>query len=225
MLLARLLASFSHFPCYTQANWALLGLIPRWMGLRGNSATCSILCQLSVTSPTTHNQIGPFWCCFPVGGLVYILGPCWSLQWALLWAWEFLPLLTQLPQVFSIRGLRLYSPALKLWVALSVPLPSCSSLFICSRMWDRPVQNPPPQQVLQPLPWHESSLPTCPSPPLLPVWMNVSPWLSDFHTVWFSVSSGCFLFLNLLLSSSGLCEDMWCLYLHLHLGRKSKTKF
>ena len=35
--------------------------------------------------------------------------------------------------------------------------------------------------------------------PLLPVWMNVSsltPWLSNFHTVRFSVSSGCFLFLN-----------------------------
>ena len=41
--------------------------------------------------------------------------------------------------------------------------------------------------------------PSCPSLPLLPVWMNVSslsPWLLDFHTVRFSVSSGCFLFLN-----------------------------
>ena len=40
--------------------------------------------------------------------------------------------------------------------------------------------------------------PSCLSPPLLPVWMNVSsltPWLSDFYTVWFSGSSGCFLFL------------------------------
>ena len=39
----------------------------------------------------------------------------------------------------------------------------------------------------------------CLSPPLLPVWVNVSsvsPWLSDFHTVQLSVSSGCFLFLN-----------------------------
>ena len=38
--------------------------------------------------------------------------------------------------------------------------------------------------------------PGCPSLPLLLVWMNVSslsPWLSDFHTVWFSVSSGCFM--------------------------------
>ena len=49
------------------------------------------------------------------------------------------------------------------------------------------------------LPYQESSPPSCPSPPLLQVWMNVSslsPWLSDFHTVQFSVSSGCFFFLN-----------------------------
>ena len=41
--------------------------------------------------------------------------------------------------------------------------------------------------------------PGCPSPPLLPVWMNVSflsPWLSYFHVVRVSLSSGCFLFLN-----------------------------
>ena len=61
-----------------------------------------------------------------------------------------------------------------------------------------------PDTVLQPLTCRESSLPGCLSPLLLPVQMNVSsltPWLLDFHTVQFSVSSGCFLFLNLLLSS------------------------
>ena len=53
--------------------------------------------------------------------------------------------------------------------------------------------------------------------------MNVSsltPWLWDIHTVWFSVSSGCFLFLNVLLSFFGLCEEAQCIYLCLHLGRK-----
>ena len=38
-----------------------------------------------------------------------------------------------------------------------------------------------------------------PSPPLLLVWVSVSsltPWLLDFHTVRFSVSSDCFLLLN-----------------------------
>ena len=74
-----------------------------------------------------------------------------------------------------------------------------------------------------PLPCCKSSLPSCLSPPLLPVWMNVSsstPWLSDFHTVQFSVSSGCFFFLNLL-SFFWLCEEAQCVYLHLHLGWKS----
>ena len=65
-----------------------------------------------------------------------------------------------------------------------------------------------------------------PSPPLLPVWMNVylTPWLSDFHEVLFSISSGCFLFLNLL-SSFWLCEEAQCIYLCLHLGWKSKSHF
>ena len=55
----------------------------------------------------------------------------------------------------------------------------------------------PPALVLQLLPCHKSSPPSCPSPPLFLVWMNVSSlttWLSDFHTVRFSVSSGCFMF-------------------------------
>ena len=65
-----------------------------------------------------------------------------------------------------------------------------------------------------------SSLLGCPSPSFLPVWMSVSsltPLLWDFHTVQFSVSSGCLLFLNLL-SFFWLCEDALCVYLHLPLG-------
>ena len=48
--------------------------------------------------------------------------------------------------------------------------------------------------------------PGSPSTPLLPVWMNVSslsPWLLDFHTVQFSVSPACFLFLNCCCPSFG----------------------
>ena len=44
-----------------------------------------------------------------------------------------------------------------------------------------------------------TSPPGCPTPPLLPVWMNVSslsPLLLDFRVVWFSVSSGWFFILN-----------------------------
>ena len=36
-------------------------------GPRGNNATCWALIGLSVTSPTTHKQIGPFWCWVPGG--------------------------------------------------------------------------------------------------------------------------------------------------------------
>ena len=62
-----------------------------------------------------------------------------------------------------------------------------------------PLHNPPPHWVLQLPPCRKSSLPGCLSLPLLLVWMNVSslsPWLSDCHTVQFSVSSCWFLFLN-----------------------------
>ena len=56
--------------------------------------------------------------------------------------------------------------------------------------------------------------------------MNVSsltPWLSDFHTVQFSVSSGCFIVFKLLLSFFWLCEEAQCVYLCLHLGQNSKA--
>ena len=103
-----------------------------------------------------------------VGGLVHALSPCGSLQWPLLWGWEFLLLLPQPPGVFSLRGLRLYFPALEPWVRRSALLhtvcpglsmrecwaarcylPLClprsaplwvwPSWFICGQMWGRVV--------------------------------------------------------------------------------------
>ena len=94
----------------------------------------------------------------------------------------------------QLEVLRLYVPTLEAWVAQSVSLPSCSFWFICMQMWDHPFCQPPPHLVcqLQPCPpWSfihylaTSPLhPRCLSPPLLPVWMNVSsltPQLSDFY--------------------------------------------
>ena len=109
---------------------------------------------------------------------------------------------------FQSEVLRLYFPMLEPSVAWSISIRSCSSQFICRHKWDHPV--------CQQLPYHESSL------PLLPVWMHVSsvtPWLSDFHTVQFSGSSGCFLFSSLL-SFFWLCEKAQCIYLCLHLSQK-----
>ena len=70
---------------------------------------CRLLSGLSFTSPVTHKQIGPFWCWFQVGGFLYVLGPCGSLQQTLLWGWEFFPL-PQSPQVFSVRGFEALFP-------------------------------------------------------------------------------------------------------------------
>ena len=97
----------------------------------------------------------------------------------------------------------------------SILLPHSSSRFICVNvgLWGLLAaalpalfHNPPPHWVCQLPPCCESSLPSCLSPPLLPVWVSVSslsPWLSDFLTVRFSVSSGCFLFLNCCCPSFG----------------------
>ena len=63
--------------------------------------------------------------------------------------------------------------------------------------------------------------------PLLPVWMNVSltPWLLEFHAVWFYGTFGCLLFLNRLLSFFWLCEEANCFYLCFHLGRTLDSFF
>ena len=69
--------------------------------------------------------------------------------------------------------------------------------------------------------------PGCSSLPLLPVWMNVSlsPWLSEFHVVCYSGSSGCLLFLNWSLSFFSLSEEEKHFYLCLHLGWNSPFMF
>ena len=80
-------------------------------------------------------KLGPSGAVSWVGRLVHALGPCGSLQWTLLWGWEFLLLPPQHPGVFSIRGLRLYFRMLEPWVARSALLPCRSSRFIYAWMW------------------------------------------------------------------------------------------
>ena len=163
-----------------------------------------------------------------VSGFVYILGPCGSLQWTLLWDWEFLPLLLP-PQNFIARGSEaLFLPAGTLGCMVYLAPQLFFQVYPNSN-----VSMPNPPAIL---PTHTSSshLSVChlclsyPSLPLLPVWMNVSsltPWLSNFHTVWFSGSSVLFLFLSLVLSFFWLCEEAKCIYLCLHLGLKSTYWF
>ena len=137
----------------------------------------------------------------------------------------FLLLPPQPPRVFSIRGLRLYFPELEPWVVRSARSPavpaslskhecgasgSASHLLVGSASCSLACPIPQSHWVHKPAPWLESSPSSCPCLPLLPVWKNVSsltPWLSDFHTVRFSVSSGCFLFLN-------CCPSLGCARRH-----------
>ena len=89
-------------------------------------------------------KLGPCGADSQVGGLVHALGRCGSLQRPLLRGCEFILLPPQPPQVFSIRGLRLYFPPLEPWVAWSASLPHHSSRFIYARMWGHKVCQPPP---------------------------------------------------------------------------------
>ena len=129
-----------------------------------------LLVQLLFRFPSllllSTNELCPAGADSQVGGFVYILGPCGSLQQTLLCGWEFLMLPPQPPQVFSIRGFRLYFPTLELWVLQCVSLPSCYSQFICTQMWDNPLCQPPPCQVCLLLLCPKSSSPWLPvSPP------------------------------------------------------------
>ena len=77
---------------------------------RGNNAAYSALCWLSVTSPATHKQIGPFWCWFPGEWVCVPSGTVWVSPTNLpVRDWEFL-LLPQHPQVFSVRGFKALFP-------------------------------------------------------------------------------------------------------------------
>ena len=78
-------------------------------------------------------------------------------------------------------------------LALSVYLRECGARRVCQWSDCLPLLSHTPPVLVPPQP-HESSPPWCPSPPLLPVWMNVHFFISlvsDFLAVRFSVSSGC----------------------------------
>ena len=104
-------------------------------GVRNGTMLCSALSWLSVTSPTIHKQIGPFWCRF--------LGGCVCVHSSMLWISPTDSLVRHgscchnphrflHPEVF-----RLSFSALELWVVQSAWLASCSSLFShkCETNW------------------------------------------------------------------------------------------
>ena len=164
-------------------------------------------------SPLPTSKLGPSCADYRVNGFVYILGPCGSLQWTLLWGLEILPLL-QSPQIFITRDFDALFPhagtlACGVCLAPQLFLPGCLHVNVG-------LPGPPAAALLL-------VLSTCLPLPLPPVWMNVSPltpWLSDFHTVRFSSSSCYILFLNLLLPFYWLWKGRQsiCIYTSLLAG-------
>ena len=193
-------------------------------GPRGSNSTCSTLHRISVTTSATHNQIGPLWCWFPGRWACAYSRPLWVSPMKSRVRLGVSPSATSTPKgVFNQRFEALFpcdgalgcavcfAPLLFLPVYLCVNvglqgLPATTLWGLLAVAWPALLHNLPPLPVLQLPPFCESSPPPLPVSVLLPVWMNVSslsPWLLDFHTVRFSVSSGCFLFLNCCCPSFG----------------------
>ena len=183
--------------------------------------------------PTFHHflQFPQVVCALPsadsqVHGLVYVLGSRGPLQQTLLSDWEFL-LPPQTTQVFTARGFEALLPHIgtlgcTVCLAPQLFLPAYPHANVESPVCLLP---PCPPGLL---PCCASSPHSCLSMPLLPVWKKVScliPWLSDFHTVQFSGSFDCFLFLNLLLSFFWLCEEAKHIFLCLRLGWNHYSTF
>ena len=142
--------------------------------------------------------------------------------------------------MFSIRGLRLYFPALEPWVAWSASLRRCSSRSIYMRMWaagsaSHHLARSASCSLACPVPQSTTSLglPAATLPQVLSTRLPVSapptgldecfsfislvvrlPYSSIFCQFWL-------FFVFKLLSFIWLCEKAPCVYLRLHLGRKS----
>ena len=169
-------------------------------GPRGNSGACSSLFQILVTSLATHKQIGPFWCWFLSGWACAHSRPLWVSS-------------TNSPVRLGVSPAAASTPTGVSSQRFEALFPSVGTLG-CAVF----------HRVHQLLSCRESSLPSCPSSPLLPVWMNVSflsflvvgfPYSSIFCQFWL------FFVFKLSLSFFWLCEEAQHVCLYLHLGRKS----
>ena len=92
----------------------------------GNSAACSTLGQLSVTSPTTHKQIGPFCYLFPCGWVCVHSRTLWVSPMNFSVRLGDSPAATSPTDFYRQRFWGFIFPMLEPWVVWSVSLPSCS---------------------------------------------------------------------------------------------------
>ena len=176
--------------------------------------------------PLPTCKLGSFGADSWVGGFVSVLGPCGSVQWTLLWGWEFLPLL-QPPQIFIVRGFEeffffpYWDPGF--WVCLTLQL--FLPVYLHATVEPPgPLATASPTLVFQPMPCCESLPQLLLSAP--PISLDECFFFNSlvvrlaysliFWQLWLF-----FLFLNLLLSFSWLYKEANYMYLCLHLGQKS----
>ena len=125
---------------------------------------------------------------------------------------------------FSQRFGDFISPAMEPWVERSVLLPSYSSHFICTQMWDHLLHQlvpGPPNPPASTLPWVLSSLaaPFCPS--YCSGWNFLLSLLGCRTSKQFDILAVLVIFCSWICCSSFGCVKRWSVYLHFHLGRKS----
>ena len=94
--------------------------------------------------PLCTSKLGPSDADSQVGGFVYILNPVGLSNELSCETGSFSHCRLNPHRFFQSEVLRLYFPSLEPWVARSVSLPSCSSQFICTQMWDHPFCQPLP---------------------------------------------------------------------------------
>ena len=131
-------------------------------GTRRSDDACSTLCRFSVTSPATHNQIGPFWCCFLSGWACVCARPLWVSPTNSPVRLGVSPAAASTPTgVFNQRFEALF-PCTEIlgcmvchWVHQLLPRWPAAALPAL-------LHNPPPHWVCQPPPCCESSLPWLP---------------------------------------------------------------
>ena len=159
-------------------------------------------------------KLGPSGAGSQVGGPLHAPGPCGSLQRPLLWGWESLLLPPQPPWAFSIRGLRLYFPALEPWVARSALLPAVPGLSVCSCGAAGSASGQSACAVRPTLhqsqSHHGHASPLRPGARLRPSYW--SGWMSTFYFL--GVGLPC----CLIFCQFWLCEEAQCVYLRRHLG-------
>ena len=93
--------------------------------------------------PLPTSKLGPFGADSQVGGLCMFQNPVGLSNELSCEAGNFSQRLNP-HRFYQSEVLRLYFPTLETWIVQSVSHPSCSSLFICTQMWDHLFHQLPP---------------------------------------------------------------------------------